>query len=132
MEDNYFTILWWFWLYIDMNQPRLYMCPSVLKPPPTSVPIPYLWVVQSTGLEYPASCIKLALVIYFTYGNVHVSMLSSHIIHPHLLPHSPIICSLHLCLFCCLANKIVITIFLNSILLLLLSHFSHVQLCVTP
>ena len=35
--------------------------------------------------------------------------------HPHLLPHSPKICSLHLCLFCCLAYRIVIAIFLNSI-----------------
>ena len=34
--------------------------------------------------------------------------------HPHLLPHSPKVCSLHLCLFCCLAYKIV-TVFLKSI-----------------
>ena len=26
---------------------------------------------QSTSFEYPASCIELALVIYFTYGNIH-------------------------------------------------------------
>ena len=36
--------------------------------------------------------------------------------HPHLLPHSPKVCSLHLCLFCCLAYRIFVTIFLNSIL----------------
>ena len=34
---------------------------------------------------------------------------------PHLLPHSPKVCSLHLCLFCCFAHRIIITIFLNSI-----------------
>ena len=24
MEDNYFTILWWFWPYISMSQPQAY------------------------------------------------------------------------------------------------------------
>ena len=32
--------------------------------------------------------------------------------HPRLLPQSPKVCSLHLCLFCCLAYRIVITVFL--------------------
>ena len=37
---------------------------------------------------------------------------SSH----HLpVPWSPKVCSLHLCLFCCLAYRVIITIFLNSI-----------------
>ena len=35
--------------------------------------------------------------------------------HPHLLPQSPKVCSLHLCLFCCFACRVIITIFLNSI-----------------
>ena len=35
--------------------------------------------------------------------------------HPHLLPRSPKVYCLHLCLFCCLAYRIIITIFLNSI-----------------
>ena len=35
--------------------------------------------------------------------------------HPHLLPQSPKDCSIHLCLFWCLAYRIIITIFLNSI-----------------
>ena len=35
--------------------------------------------------------------------------------HPPLLPHSPNICSLHMCLFCCLVYRIIITVFLNSI-----------------
>ena len=34
--------------------------------------------------------------------------------HPCLLPQSPKVCSLHLCLFCCLAYRFIITIFLNS------------------
>ena len=35
--------------------------------------------------------------------------------HPRLLPQSPKDCSLHLCLFCCLAYRVIITIFLNSL-----------------
>ena len=35
--------------------------------------------------------------------------------HHHLLPQSPKVCSLHLCLFCCLPHRVIITIFLNSI-----------------
>ena len=35
--------------------------------------------------------------------------------HSCLLPHSPKVCSLYLCLFWCLAYRVIITIFLNSI-----------------
>ena len=47
--------------------------PSLLHPSELS---------QSIGFECPASCIKLALVIYFIYGNIHVSMPFSQIIPP--------------------------------------------------
>ena len=43
--------------------------------------------------------------------------------HPCLLPHSPKVCSLHLCLFCCLAYRVVVTIFLNSI-------YMHLVYCI--
>ena len=56
------------------------------NPPPTSLPIPYLWVSLCTSFGCPVSCIKLGSVIYFTYGNIHVSMLFSQIIPP---PPSP-------------------------------------------
>ena len=35
--------------------------------------------------------------------------------HPCPLPQSPKVCSINLCLFCCLANRVIIIIFLNSI-----------------
>ena len=38
--------------------------------------------------------------------------------HPLPLPQSPKAYSIHLCLFCCLACKVIITIFLNSIYML--------------
>ena len=37
---------------------------------------------QCTDFECPVSCIKLGLLIYFTYGNIQVSMLFSQIIPP--------------------------------------------------
>ena len=79
MEANYFTILW-FLPYIDMNQPRVYICPpfqTLFQPP--SPPHPS-GLSQYTGFECPVSCIELGLVIYLTYGNIHVSILFSQII----------------------------------------------------
>ena len=35
--------------------------------------------------------------------------------HPHLFPQSPKVCSLSLCLFCCLTYRVITIIFLNSI-----------------
>ena len=37
------------------------------------------WVIPEHQLWCPASCIKLALIICFAYGNVHVSVLFSQI-----------------------------------------------------
>ena len=34
--------------------------------------------------------------------------------HPWLLPQTPTVCSLYLCLFCCLVYRVIVTIFLNS------------------
>ena len=87
MEANYFTILQWFLPYIDMNQ--LWHVSPILNPPPTSLPIPSLRVVPVHQLWCPASCIELGLVIYFTYGNIHVSMLCSQIISPNQLILNP-------------------------------------------
>ena len=81
MEANYFTILWWFLPYIDMNRPRIYMCPPPHPEPHShlpSHPIP-LDFPSAPGFECPVSCIELGLVIYFTYSNIHVSMLFSHV-----------------------------------------------------
>ena len=35
--------------------------------------------------------------------------------HPHLLPQSPKVCSLYMCVFCCLTYGVTVTISLNSI-----------------
>ena len=79
--------------YTDMNQPRVYMCsPSwTLLPPP--FPSHPSGSSQCTSVESPVSCIETAwtghavgLVIYFAYGNIHVSVLFSQMIPPSSSP----------------------------------------------
>ena len=86
----------------------------ILNPSPTSLPIPSLWVIP---VHQPlASCIlhrtwtgDLFLIWYYTCFN---GILPNHTPPP---PQSPKDCSIHLCLFCCLTYRVIITIFLNSI-----------------
>ena len=82
MEANYFTILWWFLPYTDMNQPQVYTCSPYQTPLPPPSPSDPSGLSQCTSFECPVSCIKLGLVIYFTHGNIHVSILFSQIIPP--------------------------------------------------
>ena len=60
----------------------VHVSPILLNPLPYPFPPYPSRLFQSTGFECPASCIELALVIYFTYGNTHVSMPFSQIIPP--------------------------------------------------
>ena len=60
-------------------------CTCVPHPHPSSPS--HLWgSSQCTSPEHPASCIKSGLLIYFTYVNIHVSMLFSQIIPPSPSP----------------------------------------------
>ena len=101
--------------YIDMNHPWVYMCsPSCTPPNLPPHPIPQ---------GYPSA---LALSALFHASNVDWSSISHVVIcmfqcyslkssHPYLFPQSPKVCSLYLCILCCLAYRVIITIFLNSI-----------------
>ena len=78
--------------------------------PPRTIP---LGSFQCTSPKFPVSCIEPGLAIRFLYDIIHVLMPFPQIITPP--PQSPKGCSIHLCLFCCLAYGVVITIFLKSI-----------------
>ena len=99
----------------------------ILNPPPTSLPSHPSGSSQCTSPEHSVSCIEPGLMICFTYDNIHISCYSVRSSHPRLLPQSPKDCSIHLCLFCCLTYRVIITIFLNSIyntwLILTMSYF---------
>ena len=104
LEANYFAILWWFWPYINMNQPRVYMCPHQPEsrshfppyPIPLGCPRAPAWsaLLRASNLHW-SSVLHMVIYVFQRY-----SLKSSH---PCLLPHSPEVCSLYLCLFCCLA-----------------------------
>ena len=59
----------------------------------------------------PASNLPWSAVLHMVIYNFQCCSLIS--MHPRLLPQSPKVWSLHLCLFCCLAYRVIITIFLN-------------------
>ena len=102
MEANYFTILWWFFTYIGMNQPRVYMCPPSQTPlslPPQPIPMGCPSALALSALFHASNLDWSSISHMVTYMFQCYSLKSSH---PHLLPQSPKVCSLYLCLFCCL------------------------------
>ena len=56
------------------------------KPLSPSSPLHPSGLSQGIGFQCRVSCIKLGLAIYFTYDNIHVSMLFSQIIPPSPSP----------------------------------------------
>ena len=86
----------------------------ILNPLPSPPPYHLSGSSQCTSLKHPVSFIEPRLVIHFLHDSIHVSMPFSQIIPPSPSP-TPKVCSIHLCLFCCLAYRVIITIFLNSI-----------------
>ena len=81
-----------------MNQPWVYMCSTSWTPLPPSSPSHLSGSSQCTSPELPVSCIEPGLAIYFTYGNIHVSMLFSKIIPPSPSLTDSKFCALSLCL----------------------------------
>ena len=111
----YFTILYWF---CHTSTCIHHGCTRVLHPEPP-LPPPSLYhpsgSSQCTSPKLLVSCIEPGLAIHFLYDIIHFLIPFSQIIPQLPLPQSPKDCSIHLCLFCCLTYRVVITIFLNSI-----------------
>ena len=110
-----FTILYWF-SHISKWIHHRYTCvphpePSSLLPPHTiplgrpSAPAP--------SIQYHSSNLDWRLVSYMILYMFQCHSPKSS--HPLPLPQSPKDCSIHLCLFCCLAYRFIVTVFLNSI-----------------
>ena len=112
LEDNYFTMLWWFLPYINMNWPCVPPSWSLLPPSCHRILLhcpraPALGALFHAGNLLWSSVLHIVMHVFQCY-----SLRSSH---PRLLPLSPKVCSLRLCLLCCPACRIIVTNFLNSI-----------------
>ena len=86
-----------------------------MNPPPTSHPISSLWIIPMHQPKHPVSCIEHRLALRFLHDGIHISMPFSQIIPPSPSPSEYKIRSIHLCLFCCLTYRVILTIFLNFI-----------------
>ena len=79
--------------------------------PPHTIPLGHPSAPALSTLYY-ASNLDWRFVSHMIYMFQCHSPKSSH---PRPLPQSPKDCSIHLCLFCCLTYRVIVTIFLNSI-----------------
>ena len=89
--------------YINMHLPWVYTCSPSWAPLPLPSPYHPSGSSQCTSPKLPVSCIEPGLAIRFLYDIIYVLMPFSQIIPP---PQSPKDCSIHLCLFCCLAYRV--------------------------
>ena len=82
--------------------------------PPSSRPIPLGCPrAPALGAQLHTSNLHWSSTLHMVvYMFQYHSLLLSHLC---LLLHNPKVCSLHLCLFCCLAYRVTVTVFLNSI-----------------
>ena len=111
----YFTILYWFcytltWIHHGCTCVPKHELPSHL--PPHNIPLGHP-CVPAPSMLYPASDIDWLFVSYMIVYMFQCHSPKSS--HPLPLPLSPKVRSTHLCLFCCLAYRVIIAIFLNSI-----------------
>ena len=84
----------------------------ILKLPPRTIPLGHPSAPAPSTL-YHASNLDWQFI-----SHVIIYMFQCHSLksfHPRPLPQSPKDCSIYQCLFCCLAYRVIVTIFLNSI-----------------
>ena len=84
--------------------------PSHLPPHPTPQGHPS---AQALSALFHATNLDWSSISYMVIYMFQCYSLKSSL--PHLLPQSPKVCSLYLCLTCCLAYGVIVTIFLNFI-----------------
>ena len=106
---GYFTIFHWF------CHTSTWICHGCTCVPHPEPPSPYhrSGSSQCTNPKHPVSNLDWRFVSYMILYMFQCHSPKSS--HPLPLPQSPTDCSIHLCLFCCLAYRVIVTIFLNSI-----------------
>ena len=93
-------------------------CTCVPHPEPPSYLPPHLIPQCHPSLPALSSLFHALNLDWWSVSHMIIYMFQCHSpkpSHPCPLPQSPKDCSIHLCLFCCLTYRVIITIFLNSI-----------------
>ena len=105
---NLITILWWFFRTLTWISRGCTCVPHPELPhlPPHPLPLGYPSVLALSVLLHASSLDWSSVSHMVIYMFQRYSLKSSH---PRLLPQSPKVCSLHLCLFCCLAYRVIVT-----------------------
>ena len=106
------------WVYMCYPSWISHECTCVTHPdppfhfPPHPIPQGHLNAPALSTLSHTLNLDWRSISNMITYMFQCYTLKSAH---PHLLPQSPKVCSLHLCLFSYLAYRVIIIIFLNSI-----------------
>ena len=111
----YFTILYWFCHTMTWICHR---CTCVPHPEPPSHLPPHPIPLGHRSAPAPSTLCHASNLDWWFVSHMIIYMFqcySPKSSHPCPLPQSPKDCSIHLCLFCYLAYRVIITIFLNSI-----------------
>ena len=110
----YFIILYWFCHTSTWICHRYTRAPHP-EPPPSSLPILGHPSAPAPSILYPALNLDWWFVSYMILYMFQFHSPISSLPLPLPIPQSPKVCSIHLCLFCCLTYRVIVTIFLNSI-----------------
>ena len=98
-----------------MSQPWVYVGPTILNPfhlPPPPVPLGFPRAPALRALPHASDLCESSVLHMVIYMPQRYPLISSH---TGLFPQSPKVCPLHLGLFCYLAYRFIVIIFLNSI-----------------
>ena len=116
MEANYFTILYWF---CHTSTWISHGCTRVPHPEPLSHLPPHTIPLGHPSTPAPSILFHTSNLDWRFVSHMILYMFQCHspkLSHPCPLPQSPKDCSRHLCLFCCLAYRVIITILSDAIL----------------
>ena len=95
-----------YWIYMYSPSPSPLPPPSPLDPSGSSQCTRPEHLSHASNLDWRS--VSHLIIYMFRCCSLETS-------HPRLLPQSPKVCSVHLCLFFCFAYRVIITFFLNSI-----------------
>ena len=113
MEANYVTILYWFRHTLTWICHRCTCVPRPEPPshlPPHTIPLGHP-SAPAPSILYHASNLDWRFISHIIYMFQCHSPKSSHLSLSHRVQKTV----LYMCLFCCLAYRVIVTIFLNSI-----------------